>query len=250
MLYQVKLNQFEGPLDLLLELIEKEKMDITEVSLSKVTDDYLKYLEGVENIKPSILADFLHIAAHLILIKSRSLLPDLEFEEEEEISTEDLKNRLIEYKKFKDMAMKFGEMYKGEYTSYEKKISAEDVNVFYPGRSLTNASFTRAVGRLTSQIVKFEELEEKTIKDVVSIKEKIGQIKDLITKRVNVKFSNILKGNKSKLDTVVSFLALLELIKQKILKVEQKELFGDIELAKTSTLPMAGVRVVSDNQYK
>ncbi len=235
MLYNIKLEKFEGPLDLLLELIENEKMDITEVSLSKVTDEFLKQLDNIENIEPSVLADFLYIAAQLILIKSRNLLPDLEVTEEEEISASELKKRLMEYKRFKDMSVRIGEMYKNNYRSYEQKFFVERKSVFHPGRHLNLKSLQFVLNNLVKKMVEFEELEKETIKETVSVKEKISYIRNLITKRVKIGFNEILTGSKSKTEAVVSFLALLELVKQKILNVEQEKLFGDILIGADST---------------
>ena len=103
MAYHICLEQFEGPLDLLLSLIEKEKLDITHVSLAKVADQYLKYLETEESISLGNLTAFLSVAARLILIKSRALLPILEFSDEEEESMDDLETRLKVYKRFREV---------------------------------------------------------------------------------------------------------------------------------------------------
>ncbi len=116
--YKVKLEQFEGPLDLLLELIEKEKLDITNLSLTKVADEYLSYIEDRENITLDSLASFLSVASRLILIKSRALLPLLKFSEEEEEEIKDLEYQLAEYKKFKDLSKKIGNIAGSSRTSF------------------------------------------------------------------------------------------------------------------------------------
>ena len=110
MAYTVRLQQFEGPLDLLLELIEKEKLDITEISLASVAEQYLEYLNNLQNISPGVLVNFLTVASKLILIKSRSILPTLEISEEEEEEIQDLKKQLEEYKKFKDASKIIGKI--------------------------------------------------------------------------------------------------------------------------------------------
>ncbi|MFA6296734.1 MAG: segregation/condensation protein A [Patescibacteria group bacterium] len=225
--YNVKLEKFEGPLDLLLDLIEKEKMDITHVSLSKVTDDYLKYLENSEEISPALLADFLHVAAQLILIKSRNLLPEINLGTDEEVSAAELQARLLEYKKYKDLSLKIQELY-GKNISFEQKFSLQKIDAFYPGKTLNLNNMNLALSELLGRFEKIEILEKKTIKKAVSIKEKIVFIKGLILKQAKFKFHDLIKNKKSKSETIVSFLALLELNKQHCLNISQENIFGDI----------------------
>lgn len=226
-LYKVKLDKFEGPLDLLLDLIEKEKMDITQVSLSKVTDDYLRYLENSEDINPNLLADFLQVAAQLILLKSRNLLPELCLDNKEELSADDLQARLLEYKMFKDLSVQVGGLY-GNNICFEQKFCLNKNQAFYPGRNLNLKSLAWALTGLLGRFEKLEKLEERTIKETISIKEKISFIKDLISKQVCLKFNDLVVDKKSKLEKIISFLAVLELSKQHYLNVSQKNVFGDI----------------------
>lgn len=227
MTYKVKLEKFEGPLDLLLDLIEKEKMDITQVSLFKVTDDYLKYLENSEEINPGILADFLHVAAQLILIKSRNLLPGISLDTSEEISVAELQARLLEYKQFKDLSLQIGELY-GKNVCFEKSFSLQKIDVFYPGKNLNLKSLESALNNLLGRFEKLEKLEQKTIKEIISVKEKITFIKNLIAKQVNLRFNDLIKNKKSRIEKIVSFLAILELSKQQFLNARQGDIFGDI----------------------
>lgn len=227
--YKVKLEKFEGPLDLLLDLIEKEKMDITHVSLSKVTDDYLKYLENAEEISLALLADFLHVAAQLILIKSQNLLPEISFGTEEEVSAAELQARLLEYKKYKDLSLKIQELY-GKNISFEQKFSLQKIDAFYPGKTLNFKNIELVLTDLLGRFEKLVVLEKKTIKKAVSIKEKIVYIKSLILKQAKFKFHDLIKNKKSKTETIVSFLALLELNKQHFLYVQQDKIFGDISI--------------------
>ncbi len=231
--YKVKLEKFEGPLDLLLDLIEKEKMDITHVSLSKVTDDYLKYLESSEGINPSILADFLHVAAQLILIKSRNLLPEINLGTDEEVSAAELQARLMQYKKYKDLSLKIQELY-GKNISFEQKFSMQKIDAFYPGKTLDFKNMNLALVDLLGRFEKLVVLEKKIIKKAVSIKEKIVYIKSLILKQAKFKFHDLIKNKKSKTETIVSFLALLELAKQHFLFVQQDKIFGDISINNSS----------------
>lgn len=233
-MYRIKIEKFEGPLDLLLDLIEKEKMDITEVSLSKVADQYLSYIEASDDIDSSNLADFLSVAAKLILLKSIALLPELEIDEEDEESIDDLKFRLQEYKKFKDAAQKIKSLYKNKDRLFERSYIANIVPAFYPGDGLDKEALLLSARGLVNILDKFESLRKETILETVSIKEKISNIQEMLSNQVNLKFNNIIENSKSKIDAIVSFLALLELIKQKLVSVKQKDNFADIEI-KTQT---------------
>ncbi len=227
MIYSVKLEKFEGPLDLLLDLIEKEKMDITEISLSTVADDYLKYLENAKDINPGLLADFLHVAAQLILIKSKSLLPDLSLDADEEISAAELQARLLEYKRFKDLSLQIGESF-GKNICFEKTFSLQKIDAFYPGKNLDLKNMNSVLTDLFLRFEKLEVLEKKTIKETISIKQKITFIKDFITKQIKFKFSDIINNKKSRSEKIISFLAILELSKQRYLNVRQDKIFDDI----------------------
>lgn len=228
MFYNVKIEKFEGPLDLLLELIEKEKLEITEISLSKVTDQFLDYLEKNQEIEASILADFLVVATQLLLIKSRTLIPIIDFEDDENLSAEELEFRLKEYKKYKDAAKELKELFRGEKILYERKFFKRNTDVFYPGENLSLENLKSSFETLISYFEKQEKLEEKSIEITVSISEKISEIKNFLNQNKKLDFGVMTSTAKSKIELVVSFLALLELIKQEDLIVKQERIFGNI----------------------
>ena len=130
MSYNIKLEQFEGPLDLLLQLTEQEKLDITRVSLAQIADQYLEYISNAKNITLAHLADFLSVASKLILIKSKALLPLLQFTEEEEEEIKDLEHQLAEYKKFKEAAQKLNDVFHSPFTYFSRKGFIGLGNVF------------------------------------------------------------------------------------------------------------------------
>jgi segregation and condensation protein A len=231
-MYKVQLEKFEGPLDLLLELIENEKLSITEVSLARVCDQYLKYLETAQNISPSNLADFLLVAAQLILIKSKAILPNFQFSENEKISSQELAWRLLQYKKFKEASKIILQIYLSKNVCFGKQVQELPV-AFYPGKNLTKNALSLAIYDLLRILKQFEILEKETIKETISIKEKIVYLQTLISREVNTKFNEIIKQAKTKLEAIVSFLALLELVKQKIVNVIQSDTFGEINIIKT-----------------
>lgn len=229
--YRVKLEKFEGPLDLLLQLIEKQKLDITEVSLAQVTNQYLEYLKQTEDINPESLSDFLLIASRLLLIKSRALLPELEMSEEEELSIEELQERLREYKKFKDVAKKLKALYFSPNTLYEQRFFLEEKRAFFPSENLTLENLVTAYKALL-QTLEHQKLATEYIPETISIEEKIAHLRDLILQRVNLRFQELFKDTKTKLEAIVTFLALLELVKQRVVQARQKRLFEDIVIEK------------------
>lgn len=228
----IKLEKFEGPLDLLLQLIEEEELDVTEISLVQVTDQYLEYLDQATDIDPSSLADFLVVAAQLLLIKSKALLPHLQIEEEEELSSDELAFRLREYKKFRDISKALLAMYQGKNICFEKQFTLSGEKVFYPGENLESGVLLQAFRQLAQNLERQEKLAEETVVKTVSIREKISLIRTFISRESKLKFGSLLDKSESKIDMIVTFLALLELIKQKTIKVSQDKQFGEILLEK------------------
>ena len=232
-MYTVKLEQFQGPMDLLLQLTEEKKFDITEISLGKVTDQYLTYLKKIEDIPLEDLADFLVVASRLILIKSRMLLPALELTEEEEEDIEALKKQLEEYKKFKNLAKKIEEIAETKNIAYSREKYQGLQSIFYPPRNFKLENLKTAFKKVLEEIALLEEkLPEESLKFKVSIKEKIEKIQKELSNRIQMTFQDLNKKTKSKIDIIVSFLALLELMKQKLVIAKQNRLFEDIKISK------------------
>lgn len=228
--YKIKLEQFEGPLDLLLQLTEQEKLDITRVSLAKIADEYLDFIANAQHVTLAHLADFLSVASKLILIKSKALLPLLEFTEEEEEEIKDLEHQLAEYKKFKDAAQKIADIYTGPRESFARTGFSELRSVFYPPENLTGDDLKKAFNKVLGEIPVQEKLEEEMVREVLTLEDKIAHLQSVLTKRVETSFSEIVATAKDKVEIVVSFLAMLELVKQRIIHVEQGELFSEIKL--------------------
>lgn len=230
----VKLDKFEGPLGLLLKLIEKEELDITQVSLAKIADQYIEYLKKIKNFDPDEMADFLVVAAKLLLIKSRALLPYLYPEEEEEAF--DLEEQLKIYKEFleasKVMAKLIGKKKFMFAREFNKKAILLSVNVFSPPKKITAEDLKAVFDNLIISLKPERELEEEKIEYKISIDEKILAIQNMLLNRIRTSFNAVLDGAKSKAEVIVSFLALLELIKQRSIFVKQGSLFGEIEINK------------------
>lgn len=230
MAYHIKTAQFEGPLDLLLDLIEKEKVDITRVSLAHITDQYLDYIGKKEQISLHHLADFLTVAAKLILIKSHALLPLLRLEDDEEEDLQELERQLAALKVFKDHQEAFRQLFIDAESSYGNKGIWGQEAFFCPPENITVQDLRSAFLSSLHTIPRLEALEEKIMSDVISLERRIMLIQRSVQERAEVAFSEITAHAKDRAEVVVSFLAILELVKQKIVIVKQHALFEDIIL--------------------
>lgn len=225
-----KMEKFEGPLDLLLQLIEREELSISEISLSKIADQYLESLKAVVERDPDELADFLVVAAKLLLIKSRELLPSPAPLEEDGPS---LETQLKMYKIFWEAAQKLEALIKKKRRIYFRdKLPASIAPRFAPPPSVTmekmHAVFLDVLVKITP-IIKYP---EERMKKVVSIQEKIDRIRGLMDKTPTMRFHEILDGSSDKTEVVVNFLALLELVRSRVVNAEQSEEFGEIVINK------------------
>jgi segregation and condensation protein A len=238
-MYNVKIEQFEGPLDLLLELINKEKMDITNISLAQIADHYLDYLEKKEDINIANLADFLTVAAKLILIKSKSLLPTLNLTNEEEVDIKNLEERLKLFELYSNLSLhlknNFGK--KIIFTPQERKHTNV---VFLPDNQITKDSMMVIVSNLINQIPKKSIIPEVEIKKVISLEEMIDKLKNRIQDSLSMnfrEFSGVGKAfsREERVTVIVGFLAMLELVREGILHVIQDNNFEDILIEKGRT---------------
>ncbi len=232
--YQSQEKIFEGPLDLLLDLIEKEKLDITEVSLAQVADQFLKYLENSENVSPEYLADFLLVAGKLILIKSKAILPMLELEKEEEEDIEELKARLAEYKKFKEAAKELIKLESRKKMLFSRQSYSGMRTIFCPPKKLSILDLQNIFENVLDKLPKVEVLAKETIKKAISIKDKIEYLKRNLMERIEMTFHGAVSNNKDRVEIVVTFLAVLELARNNMVALEQEEMFGEIRIKKLS----------------
>ncbi len=234
--YTVKQEKFEGPLDLLLELIQEQKLSINEISLARVTDEFIQYLKklGADGAADQeLLAEFLVVAATLLLIKSRSLLPQFQASPEEEGSIAELEKRLAEYQRLKALSEELGRLGKGGPQAFSREAYAGSAVAFYPPKRFGTAMLAQAFEGILQALPKIEKLVEEKLKRVISLEEKIRELQSFLQERVERAFSELVSGAKEKVEIIVSFLALLELTKQKLVSVEQKKLFGDITIRRS-----------------
>ncbi len=234
MLCQISLPQFEGPLELLLSLIEDRKLDITTVSLGAVADQYLERLSSERNsISLENLAGFLVIAARLILIKSKMLLPVLVFTEEEESSMEDLEERLREYRRFKEAALVLGGLQGGgdRCFSREKFFGMSDKEVYGAPKGISSSLLRTQFIGILGAAPKQEVYVEESLEEIISLEERIDVLRASLKRRMECTFHSMIASTESRLDLIVSFLAMLELVKQRVVSVKQSDVFGDIHIS-------------------
>ena len=234
--YQIKTDAFEGPFHLLLSLIEERKFFINDLSLAQVTEDYLNYLNKLEKQDPSEISGFIVVAATLILIKSKSLLPNLNLTTEEESDIHNLENRLKLYELYTKLSINVKNMF-GKKIIFAPLERKNDFLVFLPDDQITKGSmmiFARdALGRVPKKVF----LPEVEVKKAISIEEMISRLTERIEKTLEVSFKNfsgVAKTREEKIIVIIGFLAMLELVRQGILHVVQENIFEDIIIKKGS----------------
>ena len=235
--FLVKSGSFEGPLELLLSLVEDRKLFINEVSLSQVTDEYLSYVKKLSEMQISDATGFILIASTLILIKSKSLLPGLELSEEEESNIIDLEMRLKLYQTVKEVMP----WVKGNYGNkiiHFGRAKLLDTPIWTPHPSITVPNISHICAELFSALPNEEVLPEVSVRKVISIEEMISNLTDRIEKGLKINFSSISGGvehkdeKEKKVYVIVGFLAMLELIKRGVLDVIQRGNFEEMEITK------------------
>src|SRR3989344_6480912 len=222
--WKVSVEQFNGPLDLLLQLIEKEEMDITAISLAKIADEYFSYVKN-NAFDPVEVSDFLVIAAKLIYIKSKALLPYLVMEEEEETSLEE---QLKLYREYVNASKVMEGLLKEKNFVYSRE-KIESVVAFRPPEKLTAGIMKELMEHILHLLKPVTQIPAAVIQKTVSIKERIDKLKLLLADRAASGFSHFVKDVKNRMEVVVSFLAVLELLKQNSIEVKQDNLFEEIE---------------------
>lgn len=235
MSYKIKLDIFEGPLDLLLYLVKKDHLNIYDIPIAEVTQQYLAYLELMKLLDLNIAGEFLVMAATLMQIKSKMLLPaePNQQAEEEEDPRQELVKRLLEYEKFKEIAENLRqreagrqEVFKRPKSEAAEEVEAETETYFEASIfDLINA-FSKALENVPKEV--FYEV----IKDEFTVEEKIHQILHLLLVKPTLAISSLFGSAKNKIEIVVSFLAILELIRMKEIVAFQKEQFQEIEISR------------------
>ncbi len=230
--YRVKIENFEGPLDLLLYLIRDYKVDIQEIKLAEITEQYLLYMQDLNKIDMEMAAEFIEVAATMIEIKSKSLIP----QEQQNLDNDDPENKLLqklkEYKLFKEAS--------------ESLRTIEDVNKFYKmpdanvgdiKKVLTDMNLNNLIEAFTKLLGKVQEKDVQEEPKIIererwSVEDKIFEIKTLLHKEKKLIFKDMVDEDYTKLEIITLFISLLELLKMQQIRVQQNGLFGDIEISR------------------
>lgn len=239
--YKIVIDNFEGPFDLLCFLITKNKMDIFDVPLSEITDKYIEYLNDMQELNMEIATEFLVMASTLLYLKSKKLLPIAEPEDEasEEITEEELMERIIQYKMYKEKQDELRIMYENNFGTFEKWPEKIKINLNIDYSKMFDVlkiqqTYLDILKRNNEKInIKAEDIEEIAIFEKVTIKSKVKQIVDIFKKKTSFIFNKIFNLNDNrKVDVVTAFLSILELSRLKNVKIEQDKMFGDITVKK------------------
>ncbi len=234
-MYHVKLNNFTGPFDVLLTMLDEKKMDIRDVSLVAITDQFIQFIENQKTLNIANLADFLSVAANLLLLKSKAILPTLELEEDEEEDLELFREQLERCKRLQELSVFLRDFLKKQGCMFSREESKKILQGFYPPAKLTSEMLHRAFADVQREKQRFQEIEilpEESIQEIVSLEEKVQMLQSLIKRKKKNSFGDIVK-DKSAIEIIVSFLALLELIKQDSIRTCQREMFGEIEFRRS-----------------
>lgn len=230
--YQIRTPAFEGPFALVLDLIEKRKLLVNDLSLSTITDDFIQHVRSKAEFPIEDAADFIQVAATLLLIKSRSLIPDLELSGEEEEDVEDLKRRLAMYEKTREAARLLGRIFGRDLMMPAGERTPDPA--FGPSKDMTRENLAKALREALAALEKEEKLPEARVRPMVTIEEMMDRLLGRVQKALNMSFSEFAGDTKEKVEVIVSFLALLELVKQGAVDILQHENFADIRITNTS----------------
>jgi segregation and condensation protein A len=230
--FTVKTPLYEGPFDLLLDLIEKRKLLINDISLAEVTEEYIRHVNETEGTSPEETSSFVMVAATLLFIKSRSLLPvPLEVSEEEDIA--ELKLRLELYDVFRLRAKDVGSLF-GQQLLYSQYAPPPHIVVFAPG-PLTFEKIREALENVFKTIPEETiKLSDVAVRKVASLEDTIDMLAKRIEKSFRLSFREFVGGKAERVEVIVSFLAILELVKRGAVEVLQHEDFSDMQLSKNS----------------
>ncbi len=230
MVTDLKLEKFEGPLDLLLQLVDQEKLSITEISLSKVTEQFFSYLDKLEKNRPEELADFLVVAARLIYLKSHSLLQYAYPEEED--NGPGLADQLKLYKQYVEASKTVNSLWEAGKIAYGRIEPPVQSKEFVLPTNVTTNSLYNSMVFLLNRLKPMEALPKVSIDHSVSIKQKIDSIRNLLKNGKEFSFKNLLSSAQNKTGVIVSFLAILELVKERSVRFRQVDAFADLLVTK------------------
>lgn len=229
--YSIKIDKFEGPMDLLLHLIKESNIDIYDISINDITKQYMDYLQRMEELNINVASSYLVMAAELMEIKSKSLLPHSEEDNdnEEEVSRENLINRLIEYKKYKEMMPIFRNMESDRHNIYIK--SPSDMSEYYEDEFINNREdvnlLVEAFKKYLERVEKEKPVTTKIVNKEYSVSDRKRSIKNILKEKKEIKFNELFTEYNISY-VIVTFLSVLELVKDSEVSIVQDRNFSDI----------------------
>ncbi len=229
--FKIKTEVFEGPLDLLLSLVEKRKLFISDISLASVTDEYINHISQLPEYSMDDRTQFILIASTLLLIKAKSLLPNLPLTEDEKGSIEDLEARLKELEVMRRQSFEVKKLFGKNILFFQENNPQREV-FFNPGADVSLQNIGDAIGRVLNSLPKTEiALPKVKVQKVISLEEMMDNLTVRIKSAIKMSFSDFSGKNRGdKVNVIVSFLALLELVKQGTVDARQNGLFDEIEM--------------------
>ena len=237
--YSIKINNFEGPLDLLCHLIDKNKMDIYDINISEITDQYIKYIEQMEKMNLEITSEFLVMSSTLLYLKSKHLLPKQQ-DDEEEITEEELIRRIIEYKKFKEITKKLKE----NFLQYSKRFYKFPEEIELPKQKIEKDYDSTIIPKIYKELLqknteKINEnasnIEKIAITETYTVGNTVKEMYRALVKFKKFTFNKLFSLKKhNRNEVVTAFSGLLEMSRRNKVITEQDELFGDIEVEKNT----------------
>lgn len=225
--FKVQIGEFEGPLDMLLAMIEKRKLHISDVSLAQVTDDYISYINE-KSLPKRDLANFIVVASTLMLIKSLALLPTLETTEEENQDIQELKRRLKIYQIHQNNAKKIQALLQGP-SAFSRQPSKMKNIIFSPTEEVTTNNILNSIKELVKSFPVKEVLPQVVVKKIISLEEAVMNLTRRVERSLKLSFKEFSSGQE-KANIIVSFLGMLELVKNGIIDAKQEALFSDIDI--------------------
>lgn len=245
MSYHVRLTHFEGPLDLLMHLIRRDKINVQDIPISHITKEYLAYIEIMQELRLEVAGEFFVMAATLMRIKAQMLLPRRPDEEEDEDPREELVRNLLEYRKFKEAASHFAEKEGDRRKVFtrpaakppegEQEPSLMEVSIF----DLVDA-FRKVMDDLKKQI------SYRIEKETHTVEEKIDHIRSKVNTSSEVLFTELFSGETDRIEIIVTFLAILEMVKLGDLSARQMTEGGDVWLYRPDGAPKEGLKEIPD----
>ena len=231
--FSIKTDSYEGPFEMLLDLIEARKFLVNDLALANITEDYIQHVRKQETFPVEETTNFIHIAATLLLIKSKSLIPDLELTEEENADVEDLKRRLAAYEKVRAAARELSRIF-GKTVMVPAGERPPEIT-FAPSRDLSTTALAEALARILAAREAVKILPEVRVKPLITIEEMMDRLAKRVESALTLSFKEFAGDTKEKVEVIISFLALLELVKQGAVAAEQYDVHGDIRISHTAS---------------